>query len=386
MAPTPSDSADRGIRSATETSGPTRRILFSAASAAGHLIPMVPLADAAADAGHEAAFLSAAAMADLLGERTLLPAGPDIFALLRETEQRTGGGDARHPGDAAVENFAGVRVELTFDEALKQAREFAPDLIVCETVDFVGPLVAAALGVPWASYLISPLPEPLLAAMHERAAAQYASRSLRPTERLALIDPLPGALRSATDPAPAADRIIVRPSAFTGDRHADGPLSLPAGRPRVLITAGTSVQDPNLVSDLVSAVVAADVEAVVTVEPGAVPAHPRVHTIGFVPLARVLPVVDAVVSTAGLGTVLATLAAGRPAVLRPVLADQPWNAQRVAAAGAGIAVEDSAAVTPAIRAILDEPRYRAAAESAASDIAAMPSPATALGELLSALG
>jgi UDP:flavonoid glycosyltransferase YjiC (YdhE family) len=57
-----------------------------------------------------------------------------------------------------------------------------------------------------------------------------------------------------------------------------------------------------------------------------------VHEIGFVPLARLLPEVDAVIGAGGSGTVQATLAAGLPMVLRPVLADQPWTAQRVARA------------------------------------------------------
>jgi len=41
--------------------------------------------------------------------------------LLAQTERRTGGGDAKHPGAAAVEKFTGIRIGLTFDEALDQA-------------------------------------------------------------------------------------------------------------------------------------------------------------------------------------------------------------------------------------------------------------------------
>jgi hypothetical protein len=33
---------------------------------------------------------------------------------------------------------------------------------------------------------------------------------------------------------------------------------------------------------------------------------------------------------------------GVPLVLRPVLADRPWNARRVASAGAGLVIEDPA--------------------------------------------
>jgi UDP:flavonoid glycosyltransferase YjiC (YdhE family) len=39
------------------------RILFSATPAAGHVLPLVPLADAAGDAGHDVAFLTGPDMA-----------------------------------------------------------------------------------------------------------------------------------------------------------------------------------------------------------------------------------------------------------------------------------------------------------------------------------
>ncbi|MCM6773089.1 glycosyltransferase [Nocardia sp. CDC159] len=362
------------------------RILFSAVPAAGHVLPLLPLADAAADLGHDVAFLSAVDTAGLLGSRTLLPAGPGIPALLAETERRTSGGDARHPGDAAVENFAGARVDLTFDQALTRARGFGPDLLVCDTTDFVGPMVAAALDIPWAAHAISaPLPEPLAAAMRRRAAAQHAIRGLSPRDRVALIDPLPEILRATDDPPVPADLLAIRPTAYAGNRWGTTSPSLPEDRPLVLVTAGTSVEKPDLVADLVTSVADAGHHVLVTAEPGALPGHPRVHPIGFVPLARVLPAVAAVVGTAGLGTVLATLAAGLPTVLHPILADQPWNAHRVAATGAGIVIDAPAQAGPATRTALTEPDYRAAASSAAAAIAAMPSPAAVLAELLAAI-
>jgi UDP:flavonoid glycosyltransferase YjiC (YdhE family) len=107
-----------------------------------------------------------------------------------------------------------------------------------------------------------------------------------------------------------------------------------------------------------------------------------VHEIGFVPLARLLPEVDAVIGAAGGGTVQATLAAGLPMVLRPVLADQPWNAERVASAGAGLVIDDPAEAGPAVRTVLTEPRYRMAAKAAAAAIGSMPTPEAVIGDLL----
>jgi UDP:flavonoid glycosyltransferase YjiC (YdhE family) len=359
------------------------RILFSSVTAAGHLLPLVPLADAAAGAGHEVGFLTGSAMAGYLGSRVILPVGPSPAELLAESRRRTGGGDARHPGEAAVAHFTDTRIDLTYDVALNQARQFAPDLLVCETYDFVGPLAAAALDVPWAEHAITaPMPAELAEAMRARAGAQRTARGLRPRERAALIDPLPDMLRLPADPPLPADRIAIRPAAYAGDRSSAVTPELPAERPLVLITGGTTVQGPDLLGGLAGSVAKEGFQAVATVPPGTLPGGTGVHEIGFVPLARLLPEIDAAVCTGGMGTVLAALATGVPMVLRPVLADQPWNAERVARAGAGLVIEDPADAGAAVRAVLTEPGYRAAAQEAAAATGLMPTPTAALTGLL----
>jgi UDP:flavonoid glycosyltransferase YjiC (YdhE family) len=362
-------------------------MLFSSVTAAGHLLPLLPLADAAAHAGHDVAFLTGADMTIYLGSRTLLPAGPGTAEWLAETQRRTGGGDARHPGEAAVAHFTDTRIDLAYDEALNQARRFAPDLLVCEELDFVGPLVAAAGDIPWAAHTVTaPLPAKLYEAMLGRAAAQRIARGLPQRQRVALVDPLPDVLRLPIDPPLPADRIATRPVAHTGDRIPAVAPELPIGRPLVLVTGGTSVREPGLLGGLAASVAKEGFEVVVTVEPGTLsggtgPVSTGVHEIGFVPLARLLPELDALVCTAGMGTVNAALTAGVPMVLRPVLADQPWNAQRVASAGAGLVIDDPAETGSAVRTALTEPRYRAAAQAAAAAIRSMPTPAATLAEL-----
>lgn len=37
-------------------------------------------------------------------------------------------------------------------DAERAAREFAPDLVVADAADCLGPFVASALGVPWAAH------------------------------------------------------------------------------------------------------------------------------------------------------------------------------------------------------------------------------------------
>jgi hypothetical protein len=52
------------------------------------------------------------------------------------------------PPQVVAEFFAGIRVDRTFDQTLVAARSWKPDLIAGEHYDFVGPLLAAELGVP----------------------------------------------------------------------------------------------------------------------------------------------------------------------------------------------------------------------------------------------
>ena len=119
---------------------------------------------------------------------------------------------------------------------------------------------------------------------------------------------------------------------------------------------------------------------------GAQPAN--VHIEAWVPQADVLGQASAVVGHGGSGTTLGALAAGVPQVVVPLFADQPDNARRVAAIGAGVAVEpdpdsppeamrstiDPVALRSAVESVLEEPSYRRAAREVAAEMAALPSP------------
>ena len=68
------------------------------------------------------------------------------------------------------------------------------------------------------------------------------------------------------------------------------------------------------------------------------PAPANVHLERWVPQAEVFGQASVVVCHGGSGTTLGALAAGLPLVIVPLFADQPENARRVDAVGAGIAV------------------------------------------------
>ena len=134
--------------------------------------------------------------------------------------------------------------------------------------------------------------------------------------------PLPDWWDGASDPlvyvtfgSVAPQRDDVFPELFRAVIEALAPLPL-----RVLVTIGRD-RDP--------------------AQLGAPPAN--VHVERWVPQASVMPHARAMVSHGGTVTMRAGLAAGIPQVVLPLFADQPDNAARVDALGAGIAVEAGAA-------------------------------------------
>ena len=125
------------------------------------------------------------------------------------------------------------------------------------------------------------------------------------------------------------------------------------------------------------------------------PAPPNVHVERWVPQATVFGHAAAVVCHGGSGTTLGALAAGLPLVVVPLFADQPENAHRVAAVGAGIAVEpdpekadepirshvDPVALRAAIEEVVGDGAYGRTARQLAAELHALPSTEAALTTL-----
>jgi UDP:flavonoid glycosyltransferase YjiC (YdhE family) len=95
------------------------------------------------------------------------------------------------------------------------------------------------------------------------------------------------------------------------------------------------------------------------------PVTENVHVEPWVPQERVLPGAAVVVCHGGSGTTFGALAAGVPIVFAPLFADQPANARRVTAVGAGLIVGPNAVSTggPAELGVSDVAPLRAAIES-----------------------
>lgn len=267
---------------------------------------------------------------------------------------------------------------MTFDEALEAGRALGTDLVVAEREDTVGPMVAAALGVPWARFLLgADLPPEVSGAIADSAEERYAARGLK-VKPPAVLDPWPAELQPPGW-RPASHRVIVRPEPHAGPDPGDaGAVAPPTGRPRVLVTPGTIADDAEAVAALVGSLVDLDVDLVLTghhgrpwpldVGPG------RVRQVGFVPLARLLEGIDAAVVAGGSGTDVGALSRAVPLVVCPLVFDQTPNAERAAETGAAVVAARPEEVGSAVEAVLADPAVRAAARRMAARIAAMDPP------------
>jgi MGT family glycosyltransferase len=161
----------------------------------------------------------------------------------------------------------------------------------------------------------------------------------------------------------------------------------------VHVTQGTYATDPDaLIRPTVAALAEVDVLVVVTTpDPaslGALPANVRVAP--FVPHARLLPHVDAMITNAGYNGVLTALAHGVPLVCAGRTEDKADVSARVAWAGAGVDLRSDTPtaeqVRRAVHAVLTEPSYHGGARRIRDDFARHDPPAEAAAEVLKVIG
>lgn len=360
------------------------RLLVVAAPLQGHLLPMVPLAMACRDAGHDVVVASGAdALAvDLGGLRSVDVApgfrfGPIAGRVL-----------LRHPllarreltgraGVAVVGELFGAANATFADAVVALAERERPDLIVYEPLGAAGALAARRIGVP------SVLMENSLFAAPELLAAVAASRPMRRRTVPAPDAAITISPASVVGPRPG---LQVRPVPYSGGGDVPDWLSRPGDRPRIVVSRST-VPGPGG-GDPATAVLAAaaqvDAEIVLVRPPDSVRSRalpPNIRTVGRVPLDRVLPHAAGFVHHGGAGSVLGGLAAGVPQLAIPGAGDRRHNAELLAKRGAGLAVDAGAIGGPVLQRLIGDDEIRAAAGEVRDEIAAMPEPASIIDQL-----
>lgn len=376
------------------------RVLACCNPLLGHLHPMLPLAAALQDDGHEVVFMTGAGIKAALDDQgfRLLPAGPDFATLVGDALTRHPETTFDTPDDQQrfgfQRLFSEVRVEQSIDVSMAQARLFAPDFILNEVADFVGPLVAAQLDIPNVTLGIGLVlrDEWLRLAADGVApswqAAGLLSRSDAGLYRSLYLNQLPRSLQrpSLTEVPSVHD---LRPVAFGTDQPLPADLeALGRERPLVYVTFGTVFGDPAPMRAIVDGLADLDIDVLVTVgaevEPAAVARRVgNVLVRSFVPQGALLGRCRLVVTHGGVGSVVGPLCFGVPLVVVPIGADQEENADQVVRAGVGCVVLPDALSPEVIRdavveLLADMPAAQAAADMRA-EIARMPSPGDVAG-------
>lgn len=380
------------------------RVLVSTTGDHGHVFPLVPLARALRDAGHEVLWATRADAGALVAAAGLPTAaagldGPPLRALVGGLVRRAG---ELPPVERAAFMFpslfgAGYAPPMAAD-LLPLARDWRPDLLLHEQGELAAPLVGAVLGVPTAMQSFGgAVPAAFVAEAGRRLAGLWAEqgRQVPPYAGCfggtfldicpAAVQPVPldhvGA-RQALRPVPYAGPEAPLPAGLDGGGDGAGPL--------VHLTLGTISRDPAPLRAAIDALADLPGRLLVTVGPqgdpaslGPQPAHVVVER--WVAQTLVYPRCDVVVSHGGSGTFLGALAHGLPQLCLPQAADQFRNAGAGVRAGAALALlpgeADPAAIRTAVGRLLGEPSFRVAARAIAADIAAMPAPAEVVGIL-----
>ena len=267
------------------------RILFAFTGGRGHVEPLLPLARAAAAAGHTVAFG---------GRPSILPAVEELGFEAHPTEP------ARKPPERVpLQPLDPEREARAFrDGFVLRARERAPgiealcrdwrpDVLVGEETHYAALLAAEQLGLPFASVLVLAAGTLVTRELIGGAVNEVRTELDLPADpdatmlsKQLVLAPLPPRYRDPAFPLPAAT-VHYRPFERTPQRH--------DGTPSVYVTLGTvfNLESGDLFARVLAGVRDLPVEVVATVgdgidpaELGELPAHIRVER--FVPQAEVL--------------------------------------------------------------------------------------------------
>lgn len=369
------------------------RVLLTSTPGAGHLGPLLPVASALREAGHDVLWATASESCGRVaawgfattaagfgaGERTaqLGPRMPQIMEL--------------DPRERRAHVFAGFFGDIAAPRMLADLtpvfKDFRPDLVIHEVAELAAAPMAVARGLPHVSVAFSGalLPHVIEAALTATAPLWAAEGAAVPDAAALFGDLYLHPFPVAFGALPAHGNVrLLRPVANSGlaVEVPDWLQRLGSSRPLVYLTAGTEATSALAPwRPACEALAQLDVDVVATIGPvldpavlGELPANVRVER--FVPQALLLDRAAVVASHAGAGTLLGAAGHGVPQLLFPAVADQWENADALASTGAGIVCEPAARTAEglgvALRRLLDDATIKDAALRVAAEIAEMP--------------
>lgn len=398
------------------------RVLVIATAGAGHIYPVVPIAEALRAAGHD---LLWAVPPDAVGTIASFgmraqPAGMNQIASLEELQgvevfgADTSAATARRAellrrlaNTASRDNrplvwplwFVGAQGAAMLADLGPIADSWRPDVVIHEPNAVAAAPLAARRGLPHVAVGYGGfVPQAVFDAADDELRSLWQAEELgvRPSAGLydhLYLHPLPD---SFGPPPPAPTVHPMRPVGFDGAAPTEEPpewvAPLGKSRPCVYVTYGTveAVATQAPFQAVFDAFERLDVDAVWTVgrrvNIKSLPTSPpNVHVSGYVPQRFLLERSSLVVSHAGSGTFVGALRYGIPQVCMPILAENFDNADLVTAAGCGLSLDshqvNSPSIFEAVTRLLDDPVFTSSARTVAAQIRLMPEPKDLVGRI-----
>jgi UDP:flavonoid glycosyltransferase YjiC (YdhE family) len=363
------------------------RILMTAEPSFGHVNPVLPLARAAQRAGHDVVVATGDELTDHVRRH-----GLPVWLVGRSRAEVDARFHAANPDldrlgfEERIARMAeGLFVQAADDrvpDLLARTADWRPHVVISETGELAGPIVAARRG---ARHLVHGVSTPPPRSLWDDAFGTGYARLCRNWD-------VPDRLLDAVYLDIWPKSLVAEPCAWSRTQPLQpvgGPVApgqrlpwddLPHAK-TVHLTLGTIFADaPGVLEAAVAGLRELPVNLVVTVGPQGDPARfgpqpPHVRVERYVPHELLLPVCDLLVDHAGAGILLAGFRHGLPQLLLPQGIDQFGNAAAAREAGAALSLSEVTAegVAEAARRLLAEPGFAEAARAVQAEIADMPS-------------
>ena len=381
------------------------RILISTWPAHGHLLPLLPIAHAAERAGHDVVVASGVEGTVEAGRRGLRTweVGPsraeanaafgavigDLSAVAPERRMTT-----------VVEGIFGAAAFRRAEALVPLVEEWQPDLVVHPITELAAAVAAERCGARHAVHGLGPLPREAWDWFGTRFADLCTTWDVPDLatgilERPYLDDCPPSLQPDAVAAFRNRRRMRATPGEAAPGEHLPWSHDDLAGLPfeqTVHLTLGTMFHGATEVfQTALDGLTRLEVNVLVTVGPDTDPARlgpqpPQVLVADFVAHELLLPHCDTLVTQGGAGTIVAALCTGLPHLILPQGADQFVNGATAEAAGVALVIPPPAltadGVTDAVRRLLEDSSFGAAARRVQDEIGRLPTADDVLAALL----
>lgn len=366
------------------------RILIAATPGIGHAFPTVPLAWALRLAGHEVLYATggdAVAVRNSGHQVEDVCPGKTVVSMVQETftkhpELAARYAEVDHSSFEATQRFYAVLMNHqpdVVDRYVQVAREWKPDAIVFSSLNIGGLLAAGKLGVPAIEHGYGLVHTGAFTReLRDWNAECFERHGAELPEVLHTIDVTPPSL---TGNSPSAWPVRYIP--YNGGGVVPEWLNVPAERPRIAVTLGTTAPGfgglgpLDKVIELAGDTDAEFILALGDIDTSTLPTLPdNARVAGWVPLNLLLKSSAGLIHHGGSGTTLAALEAGIPQILMPDEGERAESAAAVASRGAGLHVRHDEISKESVDALLGDTKLRTTAEEVREEIHSLPLPAT----------